>query len=62
VLPILLIIGEVSCSCIKNSFDFIHARNISQGICDWPTLMAQIYNCTKPGGWAQLAEIGCDSK
>jgi hypothetical protein len=57
-----MVVGEVSCSFIKNSFDFIHARNIAQGIGDWPTLMAQVYNCTKPGGWAQLSELACEGK
>ncbi|KAI5809436.1 S-adenosyl-L-methionine-dependent methyltransferase [Pyronema omphalodes] len=41
-----------------NYFDFVHLRNITQGITDWPKLMAEVYRCTKPGGWVELAELG----
>ncbi|KAF8544016.1 S-adenosyl-L-methionine-dependent methyltransferase [Trichophaea hybrida] len=41
-----------------NSFDFIHARQINQGIRDWPKVVSQFYRCTKPGGYAELVEGG----
>ncbi|KAF8543378.1 S-adenosyl-L-methionine-dependent methyltransferase [Trichophaea hybrida] len=42
----------------KDSFDFVHSRNLSQCIGDWPTLMSQIYRVTKPGGYCELGELG----
>lgn len=44
----------------ENSFDFVHARNIAQGITDWPGLVEQIFYATKPGGFVELAEVGCN--
>lgn len=41
----------------RNHFDFIHARNISQGISDFPRLIRQIYDHTAPGGWVELADL-----
>ena len=32
----------------ENTFDYIHGRNISQGIADWPKLMRQIYRLAPP--------------
>ncbi|KAA8911371.1 S-adenosyl-L-methionine-dependent methyltransferase [Sphaerosporella brunnea] len=40
------------------SFDFVHARNIAQGISDWPSLMRQVFRSTKPGGYCELVETG----
>jgi SAM-dependent methyltransferase len=42
----------------ENSFDFVHARNIAQGISDWNKLTREMYKAVKPGGWAELAEVG----
>jgi ubiquinone/menaquinone biosynthesis C-methylase UbiE len=42
----------------ENSFDFVHARNIAQGISDWNKLTHEMYKAVKPGGWAELAEVG----
>ncbi|KAI5793948.1 S-adenosyl-L-methionine-dependent methyltransferase, partial [Pyronema domesticum] len=39
-------------------FHFIHARNLAQAIDNWPQLMDQIYRCTVPGGYVELAECG----
>ncbi|CCX14765.1 Similar to Demethylmenaquinone methyltransferase; acc. no. Q9RRT0 [Pyronema omphalodes CBS 100304] len=39
-----------------DSFDFIHVRNLSQSVEDWDHLLRQIYRCTKPGGYFELAE------
>ncbi|KAA8896239.1 S-adenosyl-L-methionine-dependent methyltransferase [Sphaerosporella brunnea] len=48
----------------KESFDYIHARNVAQGISDWDKVMSQMYGHTRPGGWVELAEtsakIHCD--
>jgi len=40
----------------QDTFDFIHCRNIAQSISAWPQLMAEMYKCTKPGGYVELAE------
>ncbi|KAF8245526.1 S-adenosyl-L-methionine-dependent methyltransferase [Wilcoxina mikolae CBS 423.85] len=42
----------------ENSFDFIQSRNLAQAIENWPKLMSQIYRCTKPGGYCEIAELG----
>ncbi|KAF8245525.1 S-adenosyl-L-methionine-dependent methyltransferase [Wilcoxina mikolae CBS 423.85] len=42
-------------------FDFIHVRNLVQSISDWPEVMSEIYRCTKPGGWVELAEAGTET-
>ncbi|KAA8906639.1 UMTA methyltransferase family protein [Sphaerosporella brunnea] len=39
-------------------FDFIHCRNLGGSINNWSNLAAEIYRCTKPGGYAELAELG----
>ena len=45
----------------EDYFDFIHARNVSQSISNWPKLMDEIYACTTPGGYVELAETGGSS-
>lgn len=42
---------------IQNYFEFIHIRNISQGIEDWDQLLGEAYRCTKPSGYLELAEL-----
>lgn len=42
----------------QNYFDFIHLRNISQGINSWENLFYEMYRSVKPGGWVQLGESG----
>jgi len=48
----------------KNSFDFIHCRNLAQSIRDWPKLIKNWYEHTIPGGWVEWVEneprIRCD--
>ncbi|KAF8250003.1 S-adenosyl-L-methionine-dependent methyltransferase [Wilcoxina mikolae CBS 423.85] len=44
-----------------NSFDFIHMRNINQGISNWPKLMSQVFRCTKPGGYVELQELAASA-
>ncbi|KAI5798460.1 S-adenosyl-L-methionine-dependent methyltransferase [Pyronema domesticum] len=39
-------------------FDFIHIRNLAQGVGDWPKVMEEVFRCTKPGGYVQLCEVG----
>ncbi|CCX09307.1 S-adenosyl-L-methionine-dependent methyltransferase [Pyronema domesticum] len=41
----------------SNSFDFIHARNLSSGVSSWDHLMSQMKRCTKPGGYVELCEM-----
>ncbi|KAF8542007.1 S-adenosyl-L-methionine-dependent methyltransferase [Trichophaea hybrida] len=41
------------------SFDFVPSRNLVQSIGDWPKYMSEVYRCTKPGGYVELAELGC---
>ncbi|KAF8544004.1 S-adenosyl-L-methionine-dependent methyltransferase [Trichophaea hybrida] len=42
----------------SDSFDFIHSRCLGQAITDWPTMMSEMYRCTKPGGYVELSEGG----
>ncbi|ERF76624.1 hypothetical protein EPUS_04444 [Endocarpon pusillum Z07020] len=37
-------------------FDFIHARFLAGAIRDWPKLMRQALDCTKPGGWVEFQD------
>ncbi|KAI5796116.1 S-adenosyl-L-methionine-dependent methyltransferase [Pyronema domesticum] len=37
------------------SFDFIHARNIS-GVSHWDHLVSEMIRCTNPGGYVELCE------
>lgn len=39
----------------RNSFDFIHCREIVMAVRDWPRLMSQAYDTLKPGGHIQLS-------
>lgn len=34
-------------------------RNVSQSISDWPNVLSEVYRCTAPGGYVELAESGC---
>jgi len=38
----------------KNDFDFIHARDFLFSIRDWPKLVGQAFEHTKPGGYLEL--------
>ena len=37
------------------SFDYVHVRELLYAIRDYPRLIAQAYNITRPGGWVELA-------
>lgn len=39
----------------KDSFDFIHARELVLAVRDWPRLIRQSFEHLKPGGYLQLA-------
>ncbi|KAI5815495.1 S-adenosyl-L-methionine-dependent methyltransferase [Pyronema omphalodes] len=39
-----------------DSFDLIHARNISSGVSDWDHLISEMMRCTKPGGYVEINE------
>jgi ubiquinone/menaquinone biosynthesis C-methylase UbiE len=38
----------------KESFDFIHARELIMAVRDWPKLISQAFEHLKPGGYLQL--------
>lgn len=40
----------------RQPFDFVHARFLAGAVRDWPRLMQQTFNCTKPGGWAEFQD------
>ncbi|KAI0006697.1 S-adenosyl-L-methionine-dependent methyltransferase [Xylariaceae sp. FL0662B] len=46
------------------SLDYIHARQMSTTIRDWPKLLAESYKALKPGGWVELQDlnpaVNCD--
>ncbi|KIX08392.1 uncharacterized protein Z518_03048 [Rhinocladiella mackenziei CBS 650.93] len=41
----------------KDSFDFIHLRDPLYVVRDWPKLMRQAFEHTRPGGWCELASV-----
>ncbi|KAL6722045.1 hypothetical protein ACLMJK_001150 [Lecanora helva] len=41
----------------QHKFDFIHARYLAAAIVDWPKLMRQAFDATKPGGWAEFQDF-----
>jgi ubiquinone/menaquinone biosynthesis C-methylase UbiE len=45
---------------IQDAFDFIHFRNVAQGITKWPEVLKEAYRCMKPGAHVELTEY--DSK
>lgn len=42
----------------KNSFDFIHSREMFGSIADWDDYFRQCYIHLKPGGWVEALERG----
>ncbi|KAF2237885.1 S-adenosyl-L-methionine-dependent methyltransferase [Viridothelium virens] len=43
--------------CYSTSFDYIHCRYLAGAIRDWPKLMRQAYEYTKPGGWVEFKDF-----
>jgi hypothetical protein len=41
---------------MQDLFDFIHFRNVAQGITKWPEVLTEAYRCMKPGGYIELTE------
>ena len=41
----------------QHQFDFIHVRYLAAAITDWPKLMRQAFDATKPGGWAEIQDF-----
>jgi trans-aconitate methyltransferase len=41
----------------NHSFDFVHIRNMSGSIADWPKLFSQAFAHLKPGGWLEASNI-----
>jgi ubiquinone/menaquinone biosynthesis C-methylase UbiE len=44
---------------IQDAFDFIHFRNVAQGITKWPEVLTEAYRCMKPGAYIELTEYDC---
>jgi ubiquinone/menaquinone biosynthesis C-methylase UbiE len=44
---------------IQEVFDFIHCRNVAQGITKWPEVLGEAYRCMKPGAYVELTEYDC---
>jgi ubiquinone/menaquinone biosynthesis C-methylase UbiE len=40
----------------QDSFDFIHFRELVQGITKWSQVPEEAYRCVKPGGYVELSE------
>ncbi|CAH0046699.1 unnamed protein product [Clonostachys solani] len=45
-----------------NSLDYIHIRNMTAAIRDWPALLSRAYEALKPGGWIELQELCLELK
>ncbi|KAL9128176.1 MAG: hypothetical protein Q9175_007584, partial [Cornicularia normoerica] len=41
----------------REGFDFVHVRYLAAAIEDWPKLMRQTFQHTKPGGWAEFQDF-----
>jgi trans-aconitate methyltransferase len=41
----------------NQKFDFIHIRNMSGSIADWPRLFKQAFDQLNPGGWIEASNI-----
>jgi SAM-dependent methyltransferase len=37
-------------------FDFVHIRDMFGSIPDWDSFFRDVYRCTKPGGWVEVAD------
>ncbi|CAL8574501.1 hypothetical protein XPA_000459 [Xanthoria parietina] len=40
----------------RDKFDVIHARYLATAIADWPTLVSQAFQFTKPGGYSEFQD------
>lgn len=40
-----------------DSFDLVYVRCMFMGIRDWPAMLEQAYQCTRPGGYVELSEL-----
>ena len=41
-------------------FDFIHCRYLAAALADWPKLLQQAYQHTRPGGWVEFQDFMLD--
>lgn len=41
----------------EKRFDYIHMRNLSGAIADWPKLIKVCYDNLAPGGWIEISNI-----
>ncbi|CZR69809.1 related to methyltransferase [Phialocephala subalpina] len=40
-----------------DTFDFVHIRHMNSSVKNWPKLLTEAYNHTKPGGWIEMQEL-----
>ena len=50
--------AELDWTFKNDYFDYIHVRNLAQSISKWDKVMGEIFRCTEPGGFVELAELG----
>ncbi|RPB21339.1 S-adenosyl-L-methionine-dependent methyltransferase [Terfezia boudieri ATCC MYA-4762] len=41
-------------------FDYIHMRCLSGSFCDWESVLRNAYDATKPGGYLEFQDYGCE--
>ena len=41
----------------REPFDLVHVRFMAASILDWPNLVKQAYQHTKPGGWCEFKDF-----
>lgn len=41
----------------QEKFDLVHVRYLAAAIADWPKMMRQAFENTKPGGWAEFEDF-----
>lgn len=44
----------------RDSFDFIHLRNMGGSFKDWDQIISECYKNTKPGGWIEVQDYDCE--
>lgn len=50
--------AEMDFTFSPDSFDFVHVRNLAQGISDWDRFLGQIFTIIKPGAYVEIGELG----
>lgn len=44
----------------REPFDLVHVRFMAGSLMDWPKLVQQAYQHTKPGGWCEFKDFNLD--